>query len=94
MYIVLYYSTVQYRMLNLIIVGAAESGKTSLMKRLSRLKKQNLSKDEIRICIWKFSPTTSDGTDTYFRTWDFPSQVCTLLLCIHSSSYTCHIMYY
>ena len=62
-------------MLNLIIVGGPESGKTSLMKRLSHLKKQNLSKNEIRICIWKFSPNTKDGADTYFRTWNFPSQV-------------------
>ena len=72
-----YCSTVQYRMINLVIVGAAESGKTSLMKRLSHLKKQNSSRDEIRICIWKFSSTTSDGANTYFRIWDFPSQVCT-----------------
>ena len=62
-------------MLNLIIVGVAKSGKTSLVKKLSQLRRQNLPNDELNICTWKFFPTTNDGNNVYFRTWDFPSQV-------------------
>ena len=71
------YSTVQYRLLNLMIVGSTESGKTSLMMRLGKLRRRlNLPKDEISIYDWKFSSTTSDKCSVYFRICDFPSQVC------------------
>ena len=62
-------------MLNLMIVGDTETGKASLMKKL--IKKQKLSKDEISICNWKL---TSRGGIIYFRTWNFPSQVCNIVL--------------
>ena len=65
-----------------MIVGGTESGKTSLMKRLSKLKKLELPKDEISIYDWKFSSATGDSHAVYFRIWDFPSQV-RLLLKLH-----------
>ena len=66
-------------MLNLIIVGDAESGKTSLMKKLSQRKR--LPEDEISICNWELQLPPSDGGKIYFRIWDFPSQVC-MYVCI------------
>lgn len=66
-------------MINLMVVGNSKSGKTSLMKRLSKLRKLELPKDEINICEWKFSPPHNKYT-ICFRTWDFPYQVCKLAI--------------
>ena len=63
----------RYRALNLMIVGVYNSGKTSLMKRLTH--KKNIPEDEINIDEWRFS-TKTHNCKTYFKLWDFPSQVC------------------
>ena len=70
------YSSVQYRMLDLIIVGGSKKGKTSLLKSLNKgLKKEKCQSDEINIYDWEYSPPTGGGPDVVFRMWDFPSKV-------------------
>ena len=56
-------------MINLVIVGAAKSGKTSLMRKLIKARQRQLE-DEISICN-----ESSDGDKICYRIWDFPSQV-------------------
>ena len=76
--IVFTFSSVQHRMLDLVIVGASKKGKTSLVKSLNRkLRKHEFSVEfeEISIHNWEYSPPTGDGPDIVFRIWDFPSQV-------------------
>ena len=69
-------SEVQYRILDLVIVGERRKGKTSLVKSLNRnLKKKAFSVDEIGIYDWEYSPPAGDGPDVVFRIWDFSNEV-------------------
>lgn len=69
-------SEVQYRILDLVIVGERKSGKTSLVKSLNRnLRKKACPIDEIGIYNWEYSPPAGEGPDVVFRIWDFPNQV-------------------
>ena len=79
-----------YRKVNLIIVGAPETGKTLLMKKLIDPKRQNLPKDEITICIRK---TTSNRGRIYLRIWDFPNHVCNNYSYISIYDYSNYISY-
>ena len=68
----------QYRKLDLVIVGGKRKGKSSLVKGLNRsLKKKAFPVDEIGIYNWEYSPPAGDGPAVVFRIWDFPNEVVT-----------------
>ena len=66
----------QYRNLNVVIVGGSKTGKTSLIKRTNKkFKKAKDSTEDLIIRSWEFSPLPDPSTNITFNIWDFPTQV-------------------
>jgi len=67
---------VQYRNLNVVVVGGNKSGKTSLIKKTGKkFKKAKPSTEDLIIHNWEFSPLPNPNTNITFNIWDFPTQV-------------------
>ena len=62
-----------YNKVNVIIVGDAKTGKTSLIRRSS--KKGGKSPHNIIMHTFEYSPS-ANATAVTFKVWDFPRQVC------------------